>query len=113
MYPLEFTLIPQKCCPWRIWECIYEIYYMYLHISSTIVVRLFEMSADVCLLPRIFGLNGVEMCLNSVHASKFGLSHILHFAFFAGDTVNYIWTLAGDIFLSQIAAPSKCANDPP
>ncbi len=77
---------------------------MNLDISSPIVVRLFEMAADVSLLFWIFGLDCIKMCLNPVHTPQLSLSHILHFASLASDAINQIWALAGYIFPSYITA---------
>ena len=84
---------------------------MHFDISSSIVIRLFEMAADVCLLPRIFGLDGVKMCLNPVHTPKFSLSHILHFIRFTRNAINDIQALASDILTSNITAACVSAGN--
>ena len=84
---------------------------MNLNISSAIMVRLFKMMTDVCLLFRVLGLDCIEMCLNPVHTPQLHLSHILHFTRFTCYAVNYVGAFTGYIFSGDITVVCKSAGN--
>ena len=71
---------------------MYEVQDVDLHVVSTVVVCPVEMYCNVAIA--IIALYNSKMALESVHESSFGLANILHTAFSACYTVDYVVDLA-------------------
>ena len=76
--------------------CMYEIHNVYFHhnVGNTIVVPLVEMMSNRIF--KIIATDIVEMALEAVQESMFGLSDVLDLTYFVSDTVNKITALTID-----------------
>ena len=83
--PVPFYFSPKGEGLERIWMCVDKVHNVDLHIRDSIVAGHVEMMPDSIFL--IADADVVEVALETVHQSPFGLSNVLHVAVLARDAV--------------------------